>query len=485
MKQRWQPTTQRLPIEYALQPFQRFARNEASSGILLLLATVIALLWANSPWSAGYFELLQMPVTFAAGSFELSKPLLLWIDEGLMAVFFLLVGLEIKRELLVGELSSPRQAALPILAAVGGMVAPALIYLSLNPVGSTSRGWGVPMATDIAFALGILALLGRRVPLCLKVFLTAVAIVDDIGAVLVIALFYSAQLHGAALALACVIFLTLLLINVLGIQHPMVYVLLGCGLWLALLESGLHATIAGVLTALAVPARARMEPQEFVVQCRSILDDFEAACRDGSSILTNQCQQEALQALETASEHVETPLQRLEHTLLPWVTFFIMPVFALANAGVPFRGNLAAGLTSSVGLGVIAGLVLGKQAGIMLFSWLGTRLRFADLPRGATWLQFYGVAWLAGIGFTMALFIAGLAFGEQGSALATVKVAILAASLIAGGGGWAILRRTCPLPTNRKQARAGAPAHDESLASRLPTAGSRNGSYCSPGERGG
>jgi len=426
-----------------LLPFQEFVRTEASSGILLIVCTVVALIWANSPWSDSYTNLWQTKLTVDLGGFGLSKSLLLWINDGLMAVFFFVVGLEIKREILSGELSSPRQAALPIAAALGGMLLPAVIYAALNAGGEGSAGWGIPMATDIAFALGVLALLGKRVPLSLKVFLTAVAIVDDIGAVLVIALFYTSQIAWGALAVGGVFLLALIIANRLAIRKPLIYTLLGIGLWVAFLKSGVHATVAGVLLAMTIPARTRINADQFLERGRDLVERFERAGVCGESVLTNRRQRGVLQALENAVQQAETPLQRLEHALHPWVTYAIMPIFALANAGVFLRGDLLSSFTHPVTLGVIAGLVLGKQLGVFLAAWLVVFLGIATRPADITWRHIYGAGWLAGIGFTMSLFVAGLAFGDS-AVLTQAKVGILVASLVAGGIGWLLLRRLKP-----------------------------------------
>jgi NhaA family Na+:H+ antiporter len=426
------------PIDQIKRPFQEFFRIEASSGIVLLACTVVALIWANSAWSDSYFDLWLTELTLKLGDFGLSKPLILWINDGLMAVFFFLVGLEIKREVLVGELASPRQAVLPITAAIGGMLVPAAFYLLFNVGGEGESGWGIPMATDIAFALGMLALLGKRAPLSLRIFLTALAIVDDLGAVLVIALFYTSEIAWSYLALGGGILLLMLLANWLGVIRPAVYGILSICLWYAFLKSGVHATVAGVLAAMTVPAAARINGRQFVEWGRDVLDEFEDCCSDESDALhtTDIRQRSLLQAIETAVHHAEAPLQRMEHALERPVAYVIMPIFALANAGVELGGG---DITSPVSLGIIAGLVLGKQLGVTFFSWLNVRLGIASLPAGVTWRHIYGASWLAGIGFTMSLFISGLAFGPN-PLLSTAKVGILAGSLISGVGGWLILR---------------------------------------------
>lgn len=434
------------PIDKIINPFKRFAHVDGASGIILLIVTAIALIWANSPWAESYAHFWHTEITLRIGSFSLSHSLVHWIDDGLMAIFFFYVGLEIKREVLVGELASLRKAALPLTAALGGMVVPALIYVLFNGVdGPSSRGWGIPMATDIAFALGILALLGKRVPASLVVFLAALAIADDIGAVLVIAIFYTSELSFLYLAIGIGAFLLAVIANVLGARNPITYGIIGVVAWLAFLKSGVHATIAGVMLAMAVPAKQRINLRRFIDYGEYLLNKLKGAKNIENSAFSTHEQSTLIQTLEDSCEHVMTPLQRYEHGLENWVAYFIMPIFALANAGVVIGGNLAADFQSPVGLGIIAGLVLGKQIGITLFSWASVRMGIATLPRGVTWRHIYGVSWLAGIGFTMSLFVANLAFGESEFG-AMSKVGILCASVIAGTVGYIILRRTPPPP---------------------------------------
>jgi NhaA family Na+:H+ antiporter len=435
-------------IDRTLQPFRDFFDTEAAGGILLITATAVALAWANSPWSAHYDDLWHSTLTVRLGGYGLSKDLSHWINDGLMAIFFFVVGLEIKREVMVGELASVRRAALPIAAAVGGAIVPALIYLGLNSGSDGARGWGVPMATDIAFVLGILALLGDRVPLGLKVFLTALAIVDDIIAVLVVALFYTEAIDWTWLLAGVGVLVLLGCANRLGISRPLVYGLLGIGLWLAFIQSGVHATIAGVLLALTIPARTRIDTHAFLASAQQALDVFHRADPRPAGILTDHEQQSALQQLETATEHIQSPMQRLEHGLHPWVAYGIMPLFALANAGVPLDSGLVEAVTSSPGLGIILGLVVGKQLGIAAATFAMVRSGLADLPDGVSWRYLYGASCLAGIGFTMSLFIADLAFLDP-ELLTQAKVGILAASLLAAGIGAAVLapgRHATPAP---------------------------------------
>jgi NhaA family Na+:H+ antiporter len=379
-------------------------------------------------------------LTVSLAGRALSHDLHFWVNDLLMVVFFFVVGLEIKREVLVGELASLRQAALPIIAAIGGVVVPALLYSTLNAGGPGAPGWGVPMATDIAFALGVMALLGEGVPLGLKVFLTALAIVDDIAAVLVIAVFYTADIAWGALTVAGLVTVLLLAANRLGVRHPLAYTLLGALLWLAVLESGIHATIAGVVLAFCIPARTTLRPDDFLLHGRAVLDHFERAVQSEESVMNDEEQQAAIEALEDACERVQPPLHRMENALHSWVTFLIMPVFALANAGVALSGNIAESLSEPVTVGVVLGLLLGKPIGITLASWLAVRTGMASLPAGVTWRQIHGAGWLGGIGFTMSLFVAGLAFSDE-HLLTMAKLGIFTASLLAGVVGSVLLMR--------------------------------------------
>lgn len=411
---------------------------------MLLLATVIALVWANSPWADQYEQLWATEISFSWGADALSHSLLYWIDEGLMALFFLLVGLEIKRELLVGELSSRQQAVLPAVAALGGMVAPALIYLAFTAGTEGARGWGIPMATDIAFAVGILALVGSRVPGSLAVFLTALAIVDDIGAILVIAFFYTAEVDVGALLLAAMLMVSLVTLNMLGVRSVAMYLGLGLFLWLAMLQSGVHATIAGVLLALTLPASGKLAVPTFVRDSRALLDAFEEAGTPEQSPLCNEDREVLAEAVESNARGVRNPLGRVESSLRPWVIYGVVPLFALANAGLRIEGSFLDNLLEPVALGIILGLVVGKQVGIFLSSWLTLRTGAGRMGGRARTSHVYGVSWLGGIGFTVSLFIAGLAFA--GSPLLDVaKGAILVGSAIAGVGGWLILRLVPPV----------------------------------------
>jgi NhaA family Na+:H+ antiporter len=427
------------PVERIVRPFQDFARKQSSGGILLIIATVVALVWANSPWGESYAALWHTKLTVGIGEFSISKDLTHWINDGLMAVFFLVVGLEIKREVLVGELSSARGAALPVAAALGGAVVPAAIYVAINAGTEGAAGWGIPMATDIAFALGVLTLLGERASVGLRVFLTALAIVDDIVAVLVIAFFYTSEISWGALGIGAIFLAVLVAANLLGVGRTLVYAVLGVGLWLCFLLSGVHATVAGVLLALTVPASSFINPGAFLKRSRYVLDRFEQAGERGGNVLANEERQAALHALNHAAYKLEPPLHELERALHPWVVFAIMPVFALANAGVPLGGNVVGALADPVALGIVLGLVVGKQLGITLSAWLAVKIGVSELPEGVGWRHIYGAGLLAGIGFTMSLFITDLAFSDA-SLIEDAKLGILVASLIAGVIGWTILR---------------------------------------------
>ncbi len=435
------------PIAAAMRPFQQFAKLQASQGIVLLFSTAVALIWANSPWSHSYDTLWHTEIAVAVGTHVLEKSLLHWINDGLMVIFFFVVGLEIKREILAGELASPSRAALPLAAALGGMIAPALIYLAFNYGGEGARGWGIAMATDIAFALGVLTLAGPRIPVALKVFLVAVAIVDDIGAVLVIAVFYSEGVSPTALAAAAGVLVLLVIMNRAGVRRLLVYGALGVALWLCFLVSGVHATVAGVLLAMTVPARSDISSERFTHKVRELLTVFDRG--NGTTVLGDERRQAAALGIEHAVEQISVPLIRLEHTLQPWVAFFIMPLFALANAGVALGGDLASQLRHPVSLGIIFGLVAGKQLGIMSFSLGAVKSGYAHKPASIGWGQIYGTGWLGGIGFTMALFIASLAF-EDTPLMSTAKTAILVASAVSGVAGWAILRLLLPAVGRRQ-----------------------------------
>jgi len=418
--------------------FQQFTRLQASGGILLLITSILALIWANSPMAHYYYELLETHLSISLGSFHLSHELLEWVNDGLMVIFFFVVGLEIKRELTVGELATPRRAALPISAAVGGMFVPAVVYLIFNYSTEGMAGWGIPMATDIAFMLGVLTVFGKRIPLSLKVFFTALAIVDDIGAVMVIAIFYTDEIVWVALVVAALIFLVLIILNRAGIRSPMPYSILGIGLWLAFLESGLHPTIAGVLVAFTIPSSTSASVEAFEAQCTAVLGGVESEGPERVRMANSSRSQAAAMTLESIAERIQTPAQRLERSLLPWVTYIILPIFAFANAGVTLQGDFVSTVTNPISLGIILGLLVGKPLGISFFSWLAVKSRLADLPMNVGWSQLISTSFLAAIGFTMALFIASAAFADP-ELLAIAKLSIILASLLAGLGGSVLL----------------------------------------------
>lgn len=424
-----------------LSPFEEFIRSQAAGGVVLLFSALCALAIANSPLFHAYETLLHTQIALRIGGWELSKSLHHWVNDGLMTLFFFLVGLEIKGEVLVGALATVRQAALPAIAAVGGVLVPALIYAIMNPAGLAARGWGIPMATDIAFAVGALVLLGDRVPRGLLTFLVALAIVDDLIAVLVIALFYTEKISALYLLIAALLYLVLMTFNRGGIRAPLPYFVVGSLLWLAMLKSGIHATIAGVLLATAIPARPSYDPDRFSSHVRELMDQFDEWGGATKSILASAGKHSILQTLENGVHLVETPLQRLEHTLQRPVALVIMPVFALANAGVVLEGGRLTGiLHDPVVLGVAVALVAGKFIGISGFSWLALRMGVGQLPPGTDFRHLLGVGLLGGIGFTMSIFISELAFGSSPQHLAAAKTGILIASVIAGTLGFFWLR---------------------------------------------
>ena len=424
------------PIDRLIGPFERFLHVEASSGIVLLVCTIVALALANSPLGAGFAGFWETSVRFGFGTFALDYPLRVWINDALMAVFFFVVGMEVKREIVAGELRDLRRASLPIFAALGGMVGPAAIYLALQSGGEASRGWGIPMATDIAFVVGCMALLSSRVPPGLRVLLLSLAIADDIGAILVIAIGYTEEIHGTALALGAAGLGLVHVLGRLGVRNRGVYVLVGALVWLAVHESGVHATIAGVALGLMTPARSYLG--------RGVVQNALArasAAMQGEGWHAGGHPADRVRALERVARESLSPLEYLERAIHPWVGFAIMPIFALANAGVAFSPSE---LSDPVAIAVAAGLVIGKPVGIVAASWLAVRAGLARLPEGVTWRMIAGGGALAGIGFTMALFIAGLAL--TGPAVAAAKVGILAGSLLSAGIGVILLRSGPPRP---------------------------------------
>jgi len=418
----------------------------SNTGIVLLVAVIIAMLWANSPWQSTYQNFLNTTISFSIGNFQLTEPLLLWINDALMALFFLQVGLELKREILGGKLSTPQNAILPIGAAIGGMVFPALIYFILNTNGEASQGWGIPMATDIAFSLGVLALFGNRLPIALRVFLVTLAVVDDLGGVLVIALFYTSGISTMDLFHAFLFFGLLIIGNYAGVRKTWFYAIIGIGgVWLAFFFSGVHPTIAGILTALAIPGRVKINEATFSQRLAELHKKFKKEKPVKGSLISHS-QLEILEEIKVTSSEAETPLQKLENALNPFVNFIVLPLFAFANAGIHLHGKVLEVLTHPISLGIGFGLILGKFIGIVLFSRILVVLKLAKLPKNITWYHIYGIAFLAGIGFTMSLFINELAFTNE-EFIYTAKVGILFSSLIAGIIGSLILIKNQTLKT--------------------------------------
>jgi NhaA family Na+:H+ antiporter len=423
--------------------FEWFVHSEATGSILLLACAVVALIWANSPWAGSYFDLLHTYVGLSWGDASFKLSLHHWINDGLMVIFFFVVGLEVKRELVVGELSSFRKASLPLAAAVGGMVVPALFFVVLNFGGEGARGWGIPMATDIAFALGILAVFGSRAPLGLKVFLTALAIADDLGAVAVIALFYTEKINVTALIVAGILLLILFVairarVNHLGILLPLIV-----GVWVAVFTSGLHATVAGIFVAMLIPVKPRLSVPHFIANTEDFLHHIRVADTTDDMLVADKHQLHAVENVRERAADILPSGLVLEHIFHPIQVWFILPLFALANAGVAIGDDLMAVLANPLSLGIIVGLVVGKPVGIGLLSWLAVKSGRGALPEGVTWAQVVGAGCLAGVGFTMSLFITDLAFDNE-TLIATAKIGILAASLTSGILGYIILSRSLP-----------------------------------------
>jgi len=422
-----------------MAPVSRFIHLEYTSGIVLLISVVIAIAWANSPFHEFYEHLWHINFSVGFDKFLLSHPLHIWINDGLMAIFFFVIGLELKREFMEGELSSLQKASLPMTAALGGMLVPAVIYFVINKGTHAAHGWGIPMATDIAFALALLSMASKHIPVSVKIFLSALAVADDLGAVLVIAFFYTEQINFMPLAIGAGFLILLMVGNRMGIRSALFYLLLGIGAWIGFLLSGVHATIAGVLVAFTIPAVTRIDEQIYSSNLRKLSYDFEADIPQRGSLIT-PLQNKTIQKVKTLSMAAETPLQTIEHALHPWVAFGIMPLFALANAGIVITSDFFSSIINPVSIGVAAGLIVGKFTGILLFCWIMVRYKISSLPEGANWKHIAGVALLAGIGFTMSLFISGLAFGDP-VLINQAKYGILIASIIAGILGTIVLKR--------------------------------------------
>jgi NhaA family Na+:H+ antiporter len=425
----------RKRIEVILNPFQQFFNLEASGGIVLMAFLLLALIIANTGAANFYHKIWETTLTIRLGGFELSKSLHHWINDGLMTVFFFLVGLEIKREVLIGELSSLKQASLPVFAAIGGMVVPSLVFVALNRTPGAESGWAVPMATDIALSLGVLSLLGKRVPLSLKVFLTAFAIVDDIGAVLVIALFYSHDPEWIYLVSSLGLLIVLVFMNRFQVRAMWPYFVIGILLWYAVLKSGIHPTIAGVALAFNIPVGRKTRLMTFKRRMSGYLSDLNARHDESLPVLTNE-QMEILENMEEEITLVQSPLQVLEHKWHGFVIFVVMPLFVFANSGISLGSG--AGVFSNLSLSIGLGLLLGKVAGILIFTYLAVKLKLAEMLKDANWMDIIGVGLLGGIGFTMSIFISDLAF-DTPHLLALAKYGIFSGSLLAGISGYLVL----------------------------------------------
>ncbi len=420
-----------------ITPFQKFVKIESFSGILLFSATIIALIWANSPFGHIYESLWQYKIGISAQNFEITKPLILWINDGLMAVFFFLIGLELKRELLIGELDSVRKAAFPFFAAIGGMLFPVLLFIFLNKNPETYNGWGIPMAADIAFSLAILKLLGKRVPLSLKIFLTAFAIIDDIGAVLIIAIFYSESINWLLLAAAHIPILILAYLSYRKIYVKYLTLFFGIIVWFAFLKAGIHPTVAGVLLAFTIPIRQKVDIRTYTNKLWDIAKEIKMTSENKNHILSKD-QIKHIDNLEYCTDKVQSPLQHLEHKLHNWVAYFIVPIFALANAGVAFSMDINFDISLIINIAI--SLVIGNFIGVAFFSLLSVKLGFTEWPEDVNYWQILGIASLAGVGFTMSIFIANLAFAENTAFIDSAKVGILIGSFISGVTGYLILR---------------------------------------------
>ncbi len=427
-------------MKFIKEPLNKFMQLETSSSIILFLATVSALILANSAISESFLSFWQNDISISLPGFELSKPVLKWINDGLMAVFFFLIGLELKREIMVGELNKIKNASLPFFAAIGGMIVPALLFITLNKGNAGSEGWGIPMAADIAFTLGILKLLGNRVPSGIKIFLMAFAIIDDLGAVLVIAFFYSSNLIWANIFIGLIIVAILFLFSKFGYYSKYLYLTAGVIVWVLFLKSGIHSTIAGVLMALTIPIARKTDTLSFYENGKAILDNFlkECSAKNNKTIL-NHNQLQSIEELEDLTEKTAPPLQYLEHNLHGWVSYLIMPLFALANAGVVFSFSGDTNLALSFNIAI--SLVVGNFIGIFSFSFIAIKLKMAELPKNVTLKQLAGVSILGGLGFTMSLFINSLAFTDE-ILIDSAKMGILLGSLVAGLLGYFVLRIT-------------------------------------------
>lgn len=423
------------------EPLKNFIKHETSSSIILFAVSILAIVWANSSYGYIYEDLWHNKFTigFADTKFHLSKSLILWINDGLMAIFFFVIGLEVKREILVGELTTLRKASLPIFAAIGGMLFPVLIFMYLNEGKVGEEGWGIPMATDIAFTLGILTMLGKRVPLGLKIFLTAFAIVDDIGAIMVIAIFYSSNIQWDLLMYAMIIYGVVVFLSYKKVYSQYLYFIVGFFVWLLFLKSGIHPTIAGILMAFTIPIKGKLGLNKYLQSVVEQFNIFKLSKPTSEDLLTND-QIHAMSAVGSLTEKLQSPLQHLEHTLHGWVSYIIMPIFALANAGVVISFS-GLGEFSHISYNIALALVLGNTIGIMLMSFIAIKLKLADLPENVNYAQLFGVSLLGGLGFTMSLFIANLAYTDE-TLVSAAKMGVIIGSVVAGGLGYIVLRMT-------------------------------------------
>jgi NhaA family Na+:H+ antiporter len=437
-------TCYKTPVKDLLLPFERFITNESSSSILLIFSVIIAIIIANTALGTFYFNFFETPFRIGFGDFVLEKPLLLWINDGLMAIFFFLVGLEIKRELLTGELSEYELVKLPFFAAIGGIVVPIILYVSFNFGQPSLNGWAIPMATDIAMVLGLLAIFGRRVPLYLKIFVTSMAIIDDIASILVIAIFFTSSMKIDYLFLAIALIVVLFLMNRLRIRQSYIYMIVGVILWFAFLKSGIHATITGIILALMIPATKKLDIHDFRVLTQSVVNTLVYDDPSHDPNISPEVYLASIQTLEQGCHDIQPPLFRLENFLSAWVSFLIIPLFAFANSGLVLESFNISTLFNSQSLGVIIALVIGKPLGVTLFTWFSVKQGYTKLPEEISWRMLHSVTWLAGIGFTMSFFISTLAFSDP-SVIVDAKISILIASVIAAIVGLGLLNKFLPV----------------------------------------
>ena len=445
-------TLKNPPIVKISSPLQKFIHKEASGSRVLLICILLGLIWINIPFGDSYTNFWNIYIGFEIGNYDFHQSLLHWINDGFMAIFFFLIGLELKRELIVGGLTDLKEASLSIIAALGGMIFPAVIYLIFNPIGSEGiHGWGISMSTDIAISLGILALFSYNIPRKLKLLLTSIAIIDDLGAILIIAIFYSSSIQWIFLLVSGLIVGLLLVFNKLGIRNNSMYIIPGILLWFFVFQSGIHATLSGILLAITIPATKRIDIQEFHDMTDKTLGYIkDIDLQEGDSIVYSRYKA-VIQALENGFRNIQTPLEILEHKIINWVAFLIVPLFGLANSGINFWTLDGSSFSVNVFLGVFLGLLIGKPLGMLSFSFFYSKTKFFKLPTNVNWLQLVGIGFLAGIGFTMSNFIAGLAFSDASSFLDTAKIAILLASIISAIIGYLVLRYSIKIRERKTQ----------------------------------